>query len=71
MAAIDILLEAQVNAIIREDATSEVMSHDSSTVCIWLPIFDAIAATQIALNVLYFNEDNLEYKEPLWLSLSA
>jgi hypothetical protein len=64
-AEIDKLSEAQVSATIREDATSEVISHDSPTACIRLRTFEAIAASQIALNVLYFNGDNPEEDELL------
>lgn len=59
-AVIERLSEAKVNATIREDATNEVISHDFPTASIRLPIFDAIAASQIALNVLNFNGDNSE-----------
>jgi hypothetical protein len=52
-------------ATIREDATSEVISHDSPTASIRLPIFDAIAASHIALNALYFSGDNPEEEPPL------
>jgi hypothetical protein len=68
-AVIERLSEAQVNATIREDATNEVISHDSPTASIRLPIFDAIAASQIALNTLYFRGDNPEEDEPLLLIL--
>jgi len=54
-AVIERLSEAHVSATIREDATSEVISHDSPTASIKLPIFDAIAASHMALNALYFN----------------
>jgi hypothetical protein len=57
-ATMERLSEAQVSATIREDATNEVMSHDSPTACIMLPMFDTIAASQMALNALYFREDN-------------
>jgi hypothetical protein len=67
-AVIDRLSEAHVSATIKEDATSEVISHDSPTASIRLPIFDAIAASHMALNALYFNGDNTE-EEPLLLLL--
>jgi hypothetical protein len=68
-AAIDRLSEAHVSATIREDATSEVISHDSPTASIRLPIFDAIAASHMALNALYFKGDNPEEEPPLPLLL--
>jgi hypothetical protein len=61
------LSEAQVSATIREDATNEVISHDSPTACIMLPTFDTIAASQMALNALYFRGDNPDEEELLLL----
>jgi hypothetical protein len=65
----DRLSEAQVSATIREDATNEVISHDSPTACIMLPMFDTIAASQMALNALYFKGDNPDEEELLLLPL--
>jgi hypothetical protein len=66
----DRLSEAHVSATIRENATKEVISHDSPTDSIRLPILDAIAASHMALNALYFNGNNPEVDEPSPLVIS-
>ena len=64
-ATIERLSDAQVSATIREETTNEVMSHDSPTDCIMLPMFDTMAASQMPLNVLYFRGDNPEDEEAI------